>query len=141
MLQVVATRVDVPGAFLRNTQKSLNLPQGRSQLQSGTEFWNRIRVRTLKEQHHAQIAVGIHIVRIESDNSPEFGHRQIRPVLVQVFRSLMAVSFDLLLAAGNRLGVRRLQRNKENDPQQNDNLFHHVPIVRRTKRNLKSQSP
>jgi len=51
------------------------------------------------------------------------------------------VSFDLLLAARSRLGERRLQRNEENDPQQNNNLFHHVPIVRRTKRILKSQSP
>ena len=59
--------------------------------------------------------------------------------LAPLLPSAVQNRFDLLLAARSRLGVRRLQHNKENGPQQNDDFFHHVPIVRRTKQILKSQ--
>lgn len=74
---------------------------------SGAKLRNRIRVCPLEEQHYAKVAAGIDVIGVEGNNGLKLGCREFRLLLLQKFRSLAGVRFDLLLAIRTRLGEAR----------------------------------
>src|SRR5260370_4425858 len=97
-------------------------------------MWNRICVCALKKQQYAQVALGIHVLRVKCNNRPEFGDGKIRVVLAQVHLSLFGVCFDLFLATGRSL--RKAWKNdKEDCSPHRENCFScpHAPSIRRTR--------
>jgi len=69
----------LPVRFSANSQESLYLPQRGLQLQRGTELGNGIGGGALEEQQHSEVAEGVDVPGIESDDGFKLGRGQIRP--------------------------------------------------------------
>ena len=81
-----ARRGDIARPLLGDSQESLYLPQRGLQLQRGTELGNGMGIGALKEQQHAEVAEGVDVPGIESDDG---------------FKLVTLVGVDLLQAGGS----------------------------------------